>query len=148
MKKYYLAIQIVVLLFLTSLISSCISEPDFTADHYIINTSGHDLTLYKYGQVNDTIEIVNNTEYRFTYHADEPAIPVPFYDSRDSIIIRFDDNKKLVYMPDLYLTDTTDKNIYEKIFYEDSEINTGKHRYYHLVFKFYLTAEDYNLAKQ
>jgi major membrane immunogen (membrane-anchored lipoprotein) len=97
MIKSKLVIVVVVVMFLM-LLSGCIGgDAEYTSNISIINESGKNLSLYIYGKNGIQTELImNNNVYKNRYE-DFSFGQSPFVGVVDSLIIRFEDEKKNKY---------------------------------------------------
>ena len=126
------------------IISSCgktITDYNYEVDHVYVNQTGHDLIMEVY---NDNIQLYNynivNEDSVNTHTSSGDGLGLFYYESNvgDSVIVRFDNNKCLLYQRDLRngpFIETSYDN------YSDDLIQPGGFTLYYT-----FTVEDYNLA--
>ncbi|MFV0390829.1 MAG: hypothetical protein ACK5KP_02925 [Paludibacteraceae bacterium] len=124
---------------------SCVKEIGISAEYHIINNTNHALQLLKYGYKQDTIQIAEKGNYTIVQNGGSSSIPPPFeHYQGDSIVIQFDDAKTLIYKAS---ESSAEKNIYHQNTYELSDVVVKERVFYHYVYDFFITTEDYESAK-
>ena len=120
-------------------------EYNYVVDHIYVNLTGHNLTMEVYNEFGDKFKSFNieNGDSVNTHTSSGDGLGIFFFDSDthevgDSVVVRFNNNKCLLYLRDLRNGLINEKE-YDN--YSEELIKPGGFTLYYT-----FTEEDYNLA--